>query len=62
MFKHYFEKINNVAVWPIISLAIFFVFFVGLIIYVWRMNKDYIEKMSDIPLTDDETDYKNLKH
>ena len=33
MFKHYFEKIHNVEVWPIISLTIFFVFFVGLMVY-----------------------------
>lgn len=63
MFKHYFEKIHNVEVWPIISLAIFFVFFVGLILYVWRMKKDYVEEMSDIPLTDDApiiaSDFKN---
>lgn len=52
MFKHYFEKIHNVEVWPIISLSIFFIFFVGLIIYVVRMKKDYIEEMADMPLSD----------
>ncbi|NVK84579.1 MAG: hypothetical protein HWE21_09680 [Cytophagia bacterium] len=55
MFKYYFEQVHNVEVWPIISLIIFFVFFVGLIVYVWRMRKDYIEYMEDIPLSDDNT-------
>jgi cytochrome c oxidase cbb3-type subunit 3 len=41
-----------VEVWPIISLSIFFIFFVGLIIYVVRMKKDYIEEMADMPLSD----------
>jgi len=63
MFKHYFEKIHNVEVWPIISLTIFFVFFVGLILYVLQMKKDYVEEMSDIPLTDEASilasDFKN---
>lgn len=66
MFKHYFEKIHNVEIWPIISLSIFFIFFVGLALYVWRMNKEYVEKMSDIPLTDDApmttVDFKNENH
>ncbi|MFT6969709.1 MAG: cytochrome c oxidase cbb3-type subunit 4 [Roseivirga sp.] len=52
MFKHYFEKIHNVEVWPIISLSIFFIFFVGLIIYVVRMKKEYSEEMADMPLSD----------
>ena len=53
MFKHYFEQIHNVAIWPIISLSIFFVFFIGLIIYVARIKKDYINYMGDLPLADD---------
>lgn len=53
MFKYYFEQVHNVEVWPIISLIIFFVFFVGLIGYVWRMRKDYVEHMGDLPLSDE---------
>ncbi len=52
MFKYYFEQIHNVEVWPIISLSIFFVFFVGLLIYVARMKKEYISEMADLPLFD----------
>ncbi|KYG75865.1 hypothetical protein [Roseivirga spongicola] len=53
MFKYYFEQVHNVEVWPIISLIIFFVFFVGLIGYVWKMRKDYVEHMGDLPLSDE---------
>ncbi|MBO6662822.1 MAG: cytochrome C oxidase Cbb3 [Roseivirga sp.] len=53
MFKYYFEQVHNVEVWPIISLIIFFVFFVGLIGYVWKMRKDYAEHMGDLPLSDE---------
>lgn len=35
-------------------------------LYVWRMKKDYVEEMSDIPLTDDApiiaSDFKNENH
>lgn len=53
MFKYYFEQVHNVEVWPIISLVIFFAFFVGLVAYVWRMRKDYVKHMGDLPLSDD---------
>lgn len=53
MFKHYFEQVHNVAIWPIISLSIFFIFFVGLMIYVWRIKKSYASHMGELPLADD---------
>ena len=53
MFKHYFEQVHNVAIWPIISLSIFFVFFVGLVIYVWKIKKDHVSIMEVMPLSDD---------
>ncbi len=53
MFKHYFEQVHNVAIWPIISLSIFFVFFLGLMIYVWKIKKSYVDQMGELPLADD---------
>ena len=53
MFKHYFEQVHNVEVWPIISLSIFFVFFVGLLVYVLRIKKDHVSHMSAMPLSED---------
>lgn len=55
MFKHYFERVHNVEVWPIISLIIFFVFFVGLIIYVWKIKKSYVSHMEGMPLAEDDS-------
>jgi cytochrome c oxidase cbb3-type subunit 3 len=55
MFKYYFEQIHNVEIWPIISLTIFFVFFVGLLIYVAKMEKAFTQEMADMPLADDDT-------
>jgi len=50
MFKHYFEQIHNVEVWPIVSLTIFFVFFIGLVLWVWRADKSYINAMKNLPV------------
>lgn len=52
--KQNLTTMDGVEIWPIISLAIFFLFFVGLSLYVWRMRKGHVEDMSRMPLTDDQ--------
>jgi hypothetical protein len=62
MFKHYFELIHNIEIWPIISLIIFFVFFTVTIFWVLFLDKKYIEKMKSLPFDDDAEGTKtNLK-
>ncbi len=56
MFKHYFEQIQNVEIWPIISLILFFVFFTFTIVRTLFMNKKHIEKMKSLPLNEKEGD------
>ena len=53
MFKYYFEQIQNVAIWPIISLTIFFAFFIALIWWVIKVDRGYIKKMKQMPLDKD---------
>jgi len=53
MFKHYFEKIDNIEIFPIISLTIFFIFFIGLIFWVMRADKKYINTMKFLPVEED---------
>lgn len=50
MFKYYFERIQGIEIWPIISLTIFFIFFLCLIWWVVKADKVYIKKMKDLPL------------
>lgn len=49
------ENIDGVAIYPMISLLIFFVFFVVLFWWVFTASKSHIEEVSNIPLTDDTT-------
>ena len=48
MFKHYFELVENIAVAPIFSLVMFFVFFLGVGIWVFYMDNNFIDKMKAI--------------
>ncbi|HCY90721.1 MAG TPA: CcoQ/FixQ family Cbb3-type cytochrome c oxidase assembly chaperone [Chitinophagaceae bacterium] len=53
--KQYAETIDGAQVYPMISLLIFFIFFVVLLLYVKTMDKNRIKQISNIPL-DQETD------
>ena len=44
------ESIEGVEIYPIISLLIFFIFFTALFWWVFTAKKDYIKKVSDLPL------------
>ena len=46
------EQIDGVAIYPMISLLIFFVFFMVLFWWVFTAKKSHIEEVSAIPLND----------
>ena len=53
--KHNMETIAGVAIYPILSLLIFFLFFVGLALWVFSYKKEKIDDLSQIPLNDNPT-------
>ena len=58
MFKfiqQYAEKMTDVNIYPLISLVIFFLFFVILTVYVVKMDKKSVAMLSDIPLDGKDT-------
>jgi cytochrome c oxidase cbb3-type subunit IV len=50
MYKSVLESISGVDIYPIVSLVIFFLFFTGVIIWVFKADKSYINKMGSLPL------------
>jgi len=50
MFSHYFENIDFIDIFPIISLLLFIVVFLFVIIRVIFLKKDYTDKMGALPL------------
>lgn len=53
--KQYTEKMDHAAIYPMISLLIFFLFFVVLLVLVNKMDKQKIADLSSIPLDTDDT-------
>lgn len=48
--KHHMETIIGIEIYPIISLTIFFLFFISMIYWVIRMDRKYINKVGNLPL------------
>ncbi len=62
MYKNILQNIDNIAIWPVISFVIFFLFFICLLWWVFTTDKKVIDKMKDLPLEKSENDdaYLNL--
>lgn len=52
--KQYAETMNNVNIYPIISLFIFLIFFVVLLVWVKRMRKEQVKELANLPFENDE--------
>ncbi len=52
MFKQFTENIQGNQVYLLFSLAIFLVFFIVVTIVLLRLQKKYVDHMSDLPLQD----------
>lgn len=48
--KNHMDTIGGIEIYPLISFVIFFLFFTGLLIYVMKVDKKTIKKLSNIPL------------
>lgn len=51
--KHNLETIAGVEIYPILSLAIFFTFFLVLFIWVFTYKNDKIKELSELPIKDE---------
>jgi cbb3-type cytochrome oxidase subunit 3 len=60
MYKNILQSINGVEVYAIIALLVFFLFFVGVTIWLLRIDKNYIKEMSNLPLEQDNNEFSNF--
>jgi cytochrome c oxidase cbb3-type subunit 4 len=54
--KHTMENISGIEIYPILSLLIFFFFFVGLYFWVFTYNKEKIKQLSNLPFAEETSD------
>lgn len=54
--KHNMETISGIEIYPIISLLIFFLFFVGLYFWVFTYKNEKINQLSNLPFSEGTSD------
>ncbi len=59
MYKNILQSIENIEIWPLISLVIFFVFFLVILFRVFKSDKNFNDKMKNLPLDDSPVENKN---
>jgi len=52
MYNHILQSIEGITVYPIISLTIFFIFFVLLLYMVFSYDRKWLDSMAAKPLDD----------
>lgn len=56
MYKNVLQAIDGIEIYPLISFSIFFLFFMGLLVYVALMDKKYVQAMSSVACEDKDQD------
>jgi hypothetical protein len=49
-FSNYLSSIENVSIYPVITLIIFLAVFIGAVIWIVTRDKEYISQLENIPL------------
>ena len=50
--KHYLASEEGLAMLDVISTVVLFALFIAIVIYVWKMPKDKIDTLKNIPFND----------
>jgi len=57
-FSNYLSSIENVSIYPVITIILFMLVFVGAVLWIVTRDKEYISKMECVPL-DNENNFLN---
>lgn len=52
-FSNYLSSIENVGIYPVITLILFLGVFIGAVIWIYTRDKNYITELENIPLDND---------
>lgn len=55
MYKDVLRSLEDVSLFPVIAIIIFFVFFVAVFFWVLRMDKKHVHQMADLPLNEEKS-------
>jgi len=59
MFKEVLQSIEGIEFYTIVSMIILILFFIGIVIWLFKVDKKYIKHMSELPLKEDNNQVSN---
>jgi len=59
MFKDVLQSIEGIEFYTIVSMLILILFFIGMIIWLFKVDKKYIKLMSELPLNEERNQVSN---
>jgi len=62
MMSEFLKDQNDVSIFPIISLIIFFLFFIGSVIWTFTRKKQYLIHMENLPLENNDINNSVMKN
>lgn len=60
MFKEVLQSIEGIEFYTIVSMIIFILFFIGMAIWLFKVDKKYIQTMSELPLENENNEISNF--
>lgn len=57
--KHHLATEDGAAFYGMFSLLVFVIFFLVVLIRIWRMKKDTIDELGQLPLGNDDNNFQN---
>ncbi len=52
-FSHYLSSIENIGIYPIITMVLFLAVFIVAVFWIFTRDKEYISELENIPLDND---------
>jgi len=59
-FINYLESMTGIGFYPLASLIIFFVFFMGVTVFIIKGSKEYFSTLSNLPLNSNDNSFSTL--
>ena len=60
MYKDILQSISGIELYAIVAMVIFILFFVGMAIWVIKVDKKYIKRMRELPIEENNNEISNL--
>lgn len=60
MYKDVLQSIEGVEFYTIVSMILLILFFIGMTIWLFKVDKKYVKDMSELPLEENQNEFSNF--